>query len=87
MLILIIVFNFVLEKCPSFYSTATTTLKCVDRDGNKIGCDQAIDGTYLTFDCIAYYEVPPGNKRSLFCRAGTWDFPKPVCQPGKISSF
>ncbi|CAH1101632.1 unnamed protein product [Psylliodes chrysocephalus] len=69
------------KKCPSFYSTATTTLKCVDRDGNKIGCDQAIDGTYLTFDCIAYYEVPPGNKRSLFCRAGTWDFPKPVCQP------
>ncbi|CAG9864178.1 unnamed protein product [Phyllotreta striolata] len=69
------------RKCPSFYSTATTTLKCIDKEGYKIGCDQAVDGTYLTFDCIAYYEVPPGNKRSLFCRDGTWDFPKPVCQP------
>ncbi|KAG5892108.1 hypothetical protein JTB14_008077 [Gonioctena quinquepunctata] len=67
--------------CPPFYSTPTTNLKCRDSNGYGIDCDKATEGTYLTYECIPYYEVPLGRKPSLYCFDGTWDFPKPVCQP------
>ncbi|XP_050505512.1 uncharacterized protein LOC114338869 isoform X1 [Diabrotica virgifera virgifera] len=69
------------KKCPSFYSTATTKLICKDKDENTITCDKATDGTYLTYSCVAFYEVPPGGKNVLYCNDGIWDFPKPLCKP------
>ncbi|XP_074029368.1 uncharacterized protein [Leptinotarsa decemlineata] len=69
-----------LKLCSPLYSTPTTTLKCKDVTGNAIGCNEATEGTYLTYQCIPYYEAL-GRKHSLYCSGGTWDFPKPVCQP------
>ncbi|XP_028135978.1 clotting factor C-like isoform X1 [Diabrotica virgifera virgifera] len=69
------------KTCPPFYSTATTTVKCRDKDYNTVPCDKAIDGTYLTYECASYHEIPPGGRNILYCNNGLWDFPKPVCQP------
>ncbi|XP_050505517.1 uncharacterized protein LOC114338870 isoform X3 [Diabrotica virgifera virgifera] len=69
------------KKCPPFYSTVTTQLLCKDKDENTVTCDKAIDGTYLTYECAAYYEIPPGGRNVLYCNNGIWDFPKPICQP------
>ncbi|KAG5892107.1 hypothetical protein JTB14_008076 [Gonioctena quinquepunctata] len=69
-----------LKLCPPLYSSPTTTLKCKDASGNAISCNEATDGTYLTYQCIPYYEAL-GRKLSLYCSGGSWDFPKPVCQP------
>ncbi|CAG9834798.1 unnamed protein product [Diabrotica balteata] len=69
------------KLCPPFYSTATNTVKCIDIYGNIVPCDKAIDGTYLTYTCNAYYEIAPGGKNVLYCNDGVWDFPKPICQP------
>ncbi|CAH1280125.1 unnamed protein product [Diabrotica balteata] len=69
------------KKCPPFYSTATTTLTCKDIRDGAVPCDKAIDGTYLTYTCNAYYEIPAGGRNVLYCDDGVWDFPKPICQP------
>ncbi|XP_050507456.1 uncharacterized protein LOC126885068 isoform X2 [Diabrotica virgifera virgifera] len=69
------------KKCPSFYSTATTSVTCKDVNNAAVPCDKAVDGTYLTYNCNAYYEIPPGGRNILYCDDGVWDFPKPICQP------
>ncbi|XP_050515899.1 uncharacterized protein LOC114334142 isoform X2 [Diabrotica virgifera virgifera] len=69
------------KKCPPFYSTATTTVTCKDLHNGAVPCDRAIDGTYLTYTCKVYYEIPPGGRNILYCDDGVWDFPKPICQP------
>ncbi|KAG5892105.1 hypothetical protein JTB14_008074 [Gonioctena quinquepunctata] len=69
-----------LKLCQPLYSTPTTILKCKDVSDNAISCSEATDGTYLTYECIPYYEAL-GRKLSLYCSGGFWDSSKPVCQP------
>ncbi|KAJ8964589.1 hypothetical protein NQ314_004894 [Rhamnusium bicolor] len=69
------------KLCPPMYSTSTTMLFCVNKNGNETKCDEATDGTYLTYKCIEFYEPPFGYKKNLLCVDGIWNFPKPVCQP------
>ncbi|XP_018569610.1 uncharacterized protein LOC108909691 [Anoplophora glabripennis] len=74
------------RKCPAKYSTSTTTLKCEDKYGNEVTCDEAVDGTYLSYTCAPFFETPIGYKKTILCIDGTWNFPNPICQPvcGKI---
>ncbi|CAG9834709.1 unnamed protein product [Diabrotica balteata] len=69
------------KKCPPFYSTTTTTLTCKDIQNGAVPCDKAVDGTSLTYTCSAYYEILPGGRNTLYCNDGTWNFPKPICEP------
>ncbi|XP_018569614.1 uncharacterized protein LOC108909693 [Anoplophora glabripennis] len=74
------------RKCPAQYSTSTTTVKCEDKYGNEVTCDEAVDGTYLSYTCAPFFETPIGYKKTILCVDGTWNFPSPICQPvcGKI---
>lgn len=74
-----------LELCSPLYSTATTILKCTDVSGREISCSEASHGTYLSYDCIAYYEAPLGYRKTLSCRDGLWSN-TPVCQPSKYQN-
>ncbi|XP_050516955.1 uncharacterized protein LOC126891728 isoform X5 [Diabrotica virgifera virgifera] len=69
------------KRCPPFYSTATTTLTCKDINNEAVPCDKAVNGTYLTYNCNDYHEIPPGGSNILYCDDGVWDFQKPICQP------
>lgn len=72
------------ELCPPLYSTATTIMKCTDISREEVPCSEASHGTYLSYDCIAYYEAPLGFKKTLTCRDGQWSYNAPVCQPSKL---
>ncbi|KAJ8955194.1 hypothetical protein NQ318_009090 [Aromia moschata] len=67
--------------CPPLYSTPQIALKCVDKRGTNISCLEATDGSYLSYTCADFYETPFGYKKTLLCLDGTWNYPKPVCQP------
>ncbi|CAG9834707.1 unnamed protein product [Diabrotica balteata] len=75
------------KKCPPLYSTTTTTLTCKDIHNGAVPCDEAVDGTSLTYICSAYYEIPPGGRNTLYCYDGVWNFPKPICEPSKRNEF
>nr|CAH7735065.1 unnamed protein product [Callosobruchus chinensis] len=68
------------KLCPPLYSSSTTTLKCIDRNGQDIKCSEATDGTYLSYECAPFYETPMGYRRNLLCIDGAWNY-QPVCQP------
>ncbi|KAJ8964569.1 hypothetical protein NQ314_004873 [Rhamnusium bicolor] len=53
----------------------------------EISCQEATDGTYLTYACAEFYETPFGYKKTLTCLDGTWNYPNPVCQPGQLVYF
>lgn len=65
------------------HSTATTILKCINGASDEVSCAEATDGTYLTYECVAYYEAPLGYRKSLACKDGKWNYNPPVCQPSK----
>ncbi|XP_018574095.1 uncharacterized protein LOC108913103 [Anoplophora glabripennis] len=67
--------------CPPLYSSATVDLKCTDKRGKDIKCNEASEGTYLLYTCAPFYETPFGYKKTLLCSEGSWNYPKPVCQP------
>ncbi|CAG9817204.1 unnamed protein product [Phaedon cochleariae] len=67
------------KLCPPIYSTPILSVVCQDVTGNKISCTEPTDGTYLTYQCIQYYETL-GRQQSLYCSHGTWDS-QPICQP------
>lgn len=70
------------ELCPAFYQSNTYDLKCIDKIGKEINCNEATHETNLEYFCKTYYESPFGYKKTLFCDNGKWDPPKPECHPG-----
>lgn len=78
---------FFTEMCPPWHSSSTTLLTCVNKLGQPIKCTEATDETTLTYECASYYEMPLGQRRTIFCLDGTWSHPKPECQPGLILIF
>ncbi|CAG9817205.1 unnamed protein product [Phaedon cochleariae] len=68
--------------CPPLFSTPTTILTCRDKEGYKISCSEATNGTQLTYQCIDN-EIYEGNTRQkvFYCEDGLWDNTKPECQP------
>lgn len=71
-----------LELCSPIYSTSTTTVKCVDKRGSEINCLEATENSVLTYTCAPFYEIPFGFRKTIVCLHGSWNHPKPVCQPG-----
>ncbi|KAJ8980927.1 hypothetical protein NQ317_011570 [Molorchus minor] len=69
------------KKCQPMYSSSKIELKCVDKRGTEIPCHEATDGSYLSYKCASFYETPFGYKKTLLCMDGSWNYPKPVCQP------
>ncbi|KAJ8964582.1 hypothetical protein NQ314_004886 [Rhamnusium bicolor] len=70
-----------LALCPPINPTSTISLKCIDKKGNEISCQEATEGTYLSYTCADFYETPFGYKKTLTCSDGSWNYPNPVCQP------
>ncbi|XP_018569612.1 uncharacterized protein LOC108909692 isoform X2 [Anoplophora glabripennis] len=69
------------KLCAPMYSSTTTTVKCVDKKGIEINCQEATEGSVLTYLCTPFYETPFGFRKTILCLDGSWNYPKPVCQP------
>ncbi|KAJ8955196.1 hypothetical protein NQ318_009092 [Aromia moschata] len=53
----------------------------MDKWGNSTSCQEATDGSFLTYTCAKFYETPFGYKKTILCLDGSWISPQPVCQP------
>lgn len=49
-----------------------------------IKCTEATGGSYMQYDCAAFYEPTPGERKIIYCIDGLWSHKTPECRPGNL---
>ncbi|KAJ8955193.1 hypothetical protein NQ318_009089, partial [Aromia moschata] len=73
--------SYVLEICPPLNSTSSTIFKCFNKGHKEIGCNEAVNGSYVSVTCAPYYESPTGVNATILCSEGRWESRNFTCEP------
>ncbi|KAJ8955115.1 hypothetical protein NQ318_009008 [Aromia moschata] len=68
------------KLCPP-QSKYLATVQCFDRSHKEINCDEATDGSTLSYTCPPLHIPPFGYDTEMHCNNGKWDIPGPQCNP------